>query len=523
MTIQQALPLPRRRRQPAQASSVAGALVLFGVLALLLGLLGAVGGWIAQLLALTLLVPAVLLAADYRIGLVLLVLLMPFANSRLMPQAGPLNPVNMLLAGVCLLYLLRVALTRMSSRRAPAPLPVGRELLLYYLLPVTLAVVVGTTHLSEIPQFYLVFNKMEAFGLSQYWVSLYLKSMLLVLCACIFGAAVMEYGKGLRFAVAMSVAAVLFVVAMLVLIAVTGISLDKLKDARSFLVQLGRHNNEAGVLLCTALGPMLFMHACVKHRVGRWSLAAAIALVIGGIVLTFSRGAFLGMLGILGMYVLRLRRLTTVLVVLTLVAVAAALAPAALYERLGAGLDEGPGSAAITSERDELTAGRVYTWKQLAPEVLRSPLWGRGMLSTQWSTHVKTSLYNANHPHNMYLEILMDMGLLGALAMFFFYRHVWRTFRWLGEDERLEPVMRGFFVGARAALLAMFIYGVSNGHYYPAPEQIFYWVAVGLAFGYARKLGGPLVEPHRRRFGGRRRVRVPPERILGPLPASRKA
>jgi O-antigen ligase len=501
---------------PHQTSrgAVIALLGLFGVLAVLLGLVGGVAGWIGMVLTLTLLVPAVLLSADYRLGLILLVVLMPYANSRFIPQLGPLSVVNMVLAGVCALYLLRMGLLKLAGR--PAPLPFDRELLLFYVLPVTMAAVIGTTHLGEIPPYFLVLAKIEHYGLKEYWISQYFKTMLLVLTACIMGAAVVEYGKGQRFAIALAVSAVLFVLAMMGLIALTGMSLDRLKDARSFLGLLGRHNNEAGVMLTTALGPMLFMQAHMRTRSGRIAMALAAGLVVCGVVLTFSRGAFLGMLGIIVAYVLHYRRIKTAVTVLALVVVGAAFAPAALYERLGRGLDDSV-RANINSESDELTAGRVYTWKQLAPEVLRSPVWGRGQLSTQWSNHVKTTWYNASHPHNMYLEILMDMGLLGAAAMFLFYRHIWRMFRRLGADPRVPEAMRGFFIGAWAGLLSMLIYGATNGHYYPAPEQIFYWVTVGLAYGYASWLkqqapGEPVAQAK-----PAPRWRVPPERILRPL------
>ncbi|MEW6706231.1 MAG: O-antigen ligase family protein [Pseudomonadota bacterium] len=512
-----------KRLVPAAPASAGPMVALFGglvLLALLIGLVGAIGGWIAQLLLLTLVVPMALLVSDYRIGLVLLIVLMPYANSRLIPQLGPLSIINLVLAGVCALYLLRMVLARMS--RKPAHLPVERELLLFYVLPVTMAAVVGTMHLGEIPQYFLVVSKIEKYGLKEYWISHYFKTMLLVLTACIMGAAVVEYGKGKRFAVALAVSAVLFVLAMMALIAISGMSLDRLKDARSFLSLLGRHNNEAGVLLTTALGPMLFMHAHLRHRIGRLALGTAVGLVIVGILLTFSRGAFLGLVAIIAMYVLHFRRVKTALTVLALLVVAAALAPAAVYERLGRGLDERAAGASLNSETDELTAGRVYTWKQLAPEVLRSPVWGRGQLSTQWSNHVKTTWYNANHPHNMYLEILMDMGLIGAVAMFLFYRHVWRTFRRLGRDERVPEAMRGFFIGASAGLLSMLVYGLSNGHYYPAPEQIFYWVTVGLAFGYAAWLRqqAPAAPAKVVPTTVARGWRVPADRILRPAPKS---
>ena len=503
-----------RSRTGLMVFSMAGLLLL----ALLIGVGGALFGWVGQVMLITLLVPAVLLSMDYRIGVVLLIVMMPFANSRLIPQLGPLSVVNMLLAGVCALYLLRWVLMRMAGKKAP--LPVSRELLLYYVLPVTLACVIGTFHLGEIPHHFLAANKLDKFSLADYWISQYFKTMLLVLVACVIGAAVVEYGKAMRFATALCVAAVGFVLAMVVLIGLTGVSLDRLKDSRSFLGLLGRHNNEAGVMLTGALGPMLFMQAYVRHGLARWALRLATGLVICGIVATFSRGAFLGMLAILLAYVLHFKRIKTVIVVLVLGVLGAVVAPSAVWDRLSLGMEESRGEV-VSSQTDELTAGRVYTWQKLAPEILRSPLWGRGELSTEWSNHVKTSFYSASHPHNMYLEILMDMGLMGAVAMFLFYRYIWRTYRWLGRDERVPLTMRGFFIGAWTSLLAMLIYGFSNGHYYPAPEQIFYWVSIGLAFGYAARLGKevPSAVPQSRRPRG---FKVPQERILGPRPAGWK-
>jgi O-antigen ligase len=504
--------------QRSSGARTAALLIACGFVAVLLGLLGAIGGWAIEAFALTLLVPVVLLLADYRLGLIMLTVLMPFAASPLLPKAGPLSVINLLLAGVCGMYLLRAVLGTMLHK--PLQLPLPRELLLYYVLPVTLACVVGTFHLREIPQHFLMVSKLDAYTLKDYWVSQYFKNMLLVLTACITGAAVVERGgKGLRFALAITVSAVLFVAAMVVLIGVTGMSLERLKDARSFLGMLGRHNNEAGVMLTTALGPMLFMQGYVKNAVGRWVLLVASAVVIGGIVLTFSRGAFLGLVAILLVYVMHFRRLKTAFIVVTLLVLAAAFAPPAVYERLGRGLESNRAVANLNSENEELTAGRIYTWEQLSGEVLRSPLWGRGQLSTIWSDHAKNSFYSASHPHNMYLEVLMDMGLLGAAAMFLFYRHVWRSFRRLAADPRLPGAMRGFFVGAWAGLLSMLIYGASNGHYYPAPEQVFFWVAVGLAFGYTKWLRSQPAAPVQVAEApatGRRAFRVPADRILQP-------
>lgn len=510
------------RAAPRTGSGAQAAVLLagFSLVAMLFAALGVLTGWLMQVFLLSLLLPLVLVVSDYRLGLILLTVLMPFASSPILPKAGPLSAINLLLVGVCGMFLLRMVLNRMLHK--PLSLPMPRELLLYYIVPVTLSCVIGSFYLGEIPPHYFLVNKFDSFGPREYWVSQYLKNMLLVLTACIVGAAVVERGgHGLRFASAVVASAVVFVLAMLALIAVSGVSLGFLAEARSFLGALGRHNNEAGVMLTTALGPILFMMGTTRHRGARFVLGASALLVIGGIVLTFSRGAFLGLLVILLAYVLHFRRLKTAFAVMTLAVVAAAFAPSEVYERLGRGLGEGSVQR-MSAEGDELTAGRVYTWSRLSGEVLRSPLWGRGQLSTQWSDHVKNSLYNASHPHNLYLEILMDMGILGAVAMFLFYRFVWRMFRTLSRDPRVPDAMRGFFLGAWAGMLSMFIYGVTNGHYYPAPEQIYFWMAVGLALGYVKWLRTqPEVTPLTPVAPRPGRFTLPPDRIL--LPGGRTA
>jgi O-antigen ligase len=137
---------------------------------------------------------------------------------------------------------------------------------------------------------------------------------------------------------------------------------------------------------------------------------------------------------------------------------------------------------------DEVTSGRIDIWRQLAPEVLRSPIFGRGLFSTQWSEYARTGGYWAAHPHNMYLGIAMDAGIVGVVVMFLFYRFVWRGFRRLGRDERLSPVMRGYFLGASAGLVGYLVFGLPNGFFHPSTDQLYLWVAIGLMVGYSAVL-----------------------------------
>lgn len=463
----------------------------FGLLAMLVGLVGAFFGWFAQLFLLSIAVPVVLMLVDYRLGLMLVVILMPYSLSKLIPKAGPLSLMNVLLLGVCLAFLLRWMLHRMAGKHIV--FPVGHALGWLYLLPLTIATLVGSLHVGEISQIFLAFSHQDSFDLKEYWVSLYFKATLMVMIACIFGAAVVERGEGLRFAVATVVSGVTFVLALVAVILGTGASLEDLKNARTLLEVLGSHNNEAGVMLLAPLAAALFMREFVTSRMARFALLMALLILVAGVALTFSRGAFAGLVVMLGFYVWHFKRLGLGLGVFTLAVAGLALAPNAIQERLMTGVGQGESIGEQLTGRvegDEFTAGRVWIWSQLSPEILRSPIIGRGLLSTQWSAAAKDGRYHGTHPHSLYLEVLMDLGFVGAVCIALFYVYIWKLFGKLAEDIRLVGATRGYFLGAKAGLLGMLVYGFSNGHYYPAHEQLFFWISVGLALGYQRYLAG---------------------------------
>ena len=473
------VPQTQHHSASAQGLGLAGV----ALLALLLAATTAIFDWDTQAIALTALVPAALMLYDYRIGLALLIFILPFENATILPKIGPLNALNVLILGVVLSFLLQVGMRKLTSR--PMAVLVPRTLFWYYVVPVTVALVVGTFHFKEIGRLYVLNTYSDGYTVVNYWVSHYFKHMLLVAVACVIASTVVEQRTGRRIIIMAGLAAMVFVVAQMIITAQSGLNAYQLQSSRSFLRILGRQNNEASVMLVTALGPMLFMRESVRSGALKLALTIAAILLIGAITLTGSRGGFVAMLAIVALYLLHYRRLRTAFFVVFLAVAGLALAPQAVQDRLLEGLVN-KRIESVGSRGDELTAGRVYVWKSLAPEVARSPLYGRGLISTQWSQYVRSGQFMANHPHNVYLEILMDAGVYGAICMFIFYRFVWRMFRRLGKDERLEPNVRAYFYGAGAGLIGMLVYGFTNGHWYPAAEQVFFWIAVGLAIGYTR-------------------------------------
>jgi O-antigen ligase len=201
-------------------------------------------------------------------------------------------------------------------------------------------------------------------------------------------------------------------------------------------------------------------------------------------VLTFSRGALLGFMAVNVLF-LAWRRSGRVLLAAALLALAAPLlVPEAVFERLGMGFGEGANA---------VSAGRLEgLWLPLLPAVLESPVLGHGLGSILWSEAMQvaavdpTRVIGATHPHNAYLEALLDMGIAGLGLVLAYYLHAYRGLRALGADAALEPPLAGFFQGAAAGLAALLAVAFFDSSLAPRAEQVYLWLAIGLMYGVRR-------------------------------------
>jgi O-antigen ligase len=471
------------------------------LLALLLGLAGAMFGGDVQVKLVLLLIPAVVFIFNQPLGLLLFMFVAPYNGGTIIPRMAQ----NLVFFGIAAIFFARLGLRLAAGK--PLQLPFPREILLYVLL-VSAAVAIGYTHIGEMTMGYKVRTGLTSYGFKEYVLGLYAKQMTLVVMAGIIAwLTVRNEGKSGWVVAGALASGVVFVMAMLAVLGSSGFSFDQLRTSRSIFVSLGRQSNNAGGLLFILFACSLFMWELTRGGL-RVLLFGTTILLMGGVLLTASRGAILALLVVLVLYAAEFRRIRTVFAVFTIAAIGFAFAPDAVHDRMLQGLDTRYSiSSVVSGQGDEITSGRADIWRQLAPEILKSPLFGRGLLSTQWSDFSRFGGYWATHPHSMYLGILMDAGLVGAIVMFLFYRFVWRTFRALGKDDRLSPAMRGYFLGASAALVAYLVFGIPNGYWHPSPDQTFLWVAIGLGVGYraylATQAPAPTVVRAARRAAGR--------------------
>jgi O-antigen ligase len=434
--------------------------------------------WVALSLA-----GCVAILIDYRLGALLLILLLPISATALFPHSlmkiTGLNPINLLVAGTLGAYLLRGRLDH------PAPLVPGPVAWLY-ILPIVLAGLLGATHVDQIyPPFFeeeiVLFNDWKGYLRNEL-----VKPMLTVLAGLLVGAAVVKARKPEPFVVALVSGVCLLAFAMFGFIIAAGIGLDALSSssARRFFVDMGMHANTLGRIFVTAYALLLFSWWESKDPRASLALFAVLGIVSLCILLTFSRSAFLGFFLVNALFLMWKFNMKKLGLAVLGVALAAVLAPEALYRRITYGWDR---------DQNTISAGRIEgIWQPLLPETLKSPLWGNGLDSTMWSAPMNNGAMEfVGHPHNAYLEALLDMGLIGLALLLLFYWHVWKGFRALGSNPYLTPVMRGFFQGACAALVAFAVACMTGGSLRPAEENMLLWIAIGMMYGLlARKPAG---------------------------------
>ncbi len=463
---------PRSR----EAAVLAG-LVVFG---LFWGALVAVGGLGAALLCVSM-IAGLYCLFDFRAGVTLLIIIMPISSSVLFPHAmfglTGLNPLNLLLAITLAVYLM----SQIGHGALEGLVP--RPLLWLYIVPFVFGGLMGMRHVHEIPNLFHATDMIFFDTPASYLRDMVMKPLNLVLYAILVGAAVGRSKQPEKFVTPMFLSVFAMAALAITFVVSSGVGLSQLAGtySRQFFSQLGMHANDLGRLYAVAYALLLFVWDRCDRLALKAVLLAAMGLVTLALLLTFSRGAFLGFIIVNLIYLFSRRSVKTLVLATVLIPVGLAFAPGAIWSRLQMGVDKG---------LDEITAGRLDDiWIPILPEVLQSPPWGNGLGAVMWSRAMRfEEMFFVTHPHNAYLQAYLDLGAIGALLLIAFWVHSWWSFRGLAHDRRITPELQGFFEGAAAGVVSFLVAGIAGSSLMPVPEQSFLWLALGVMWGVKRHL-----------------------------------
>ena len=428
---------------------------------------------------------------DPRRGLIALSVLVPLSASTRMPHqlldVPGLNPLNLtMLATLAGLFLLMV----FPGTRRPltlARLPVPLALLVLMVLPMVLAAAHGSLSVGLIPATFRRLVDISFSDAAGYLRDVLVGPLLTVFAGLLLGL-VLRVDGPVSESRAYLYAPLVGVCALAVLFLVNAFaSLGSLwamadQDARNALAAAaGMHPNEISLMFNCGLAWALFTArgAPLRRRVALWAVGALMSVAS---LFTFSRGGFIGMLIVLIAYTLEMRRFMWIVAASAVLAVGALCLPEAVIERLTTGLAQ--------SDLNAVSGGRVtQIWPLLLPVIGDHWLLGSGMESILWSPPVTGGALVVTQPHNAYLGLLLDYGVIGAVMILSFHIWCWLDLRRLAtriEGGALGGVDRAWaqFVRATSVMLpVLMVQAVTDNRLTPTPSQTLMWLAIGLAFG----------------------------------------
>jgi hypothetical protein len=433
---------------------------------------------------------------DYRIGVVLLTVLMPLSRSTLFPHqmlgVTGLNPFNLLLLATLAACLLRPGAARLAGF-------VPGKLLWLYVVPIIVAGMIGARHVGDIAPLLLAAEDPLSFDSPVGYIrDLVVKPLMMVLYALLLAAAIRDSREPQRFLAPVLVSVCVMSLLLLLFFVLTGASIYTLAGTytRSFLEPLGLHANDLGRLYAVAFALLLFTWARARDPQFRLWLFATMGLSVVALLLTFSRGAFIGLVVVSLLFLATRRSFKMLLLGLGAIAVSMPLLPGAFYYRVTMGLASG--------DLDFISAGRIdEIWLPLMANIASVPPWGNGLSSILWAEPMRAGLMlPVTHPHNAFLGAYLDLGAIGlVLVLAYFWliaRELWR----LQRDPALSPEMAGFFEGAAVGLVAFLIVGMAGSSLTPVVEQYYLWVAIGFLYGFRRRQGNAPAPATRTRVAG---------------------
>ena len=255
--------------------------------------------------------------------------------------------------------------------------------------------------------------------------------------------------------------------------------------------EIGYHRVNLSVMLAGAAWAILATRGLARGFAIRTLIVAAALTVTYGQALTGGRAGYATWIGV-GL-VLGLVRWRRYLIVLPLVVASIlALVPAA-RERMLQGFtpDTRDTSTAVAGRgRDPdapdeytITAGRTLIWPYVVDKIMEAPLLGYGREAMQRTGLASFLLEELGesfpHPHNAYLQWLLDNGLVGFLLTMPFYGMVLIQSFSLFRDFR-SPVFMAAGGASLALVLALLFGAVGSQTFYPREGAVGMWAAIGL-------------------------------------------
>ena len=266
---------------------------------------------------------------------------------------------------------------------------------------------------------------------------------------------------------------------------------DELNERAIKLVRrVGWHRVNLSMMLGGASWAAFAAHVLPRRSSAKLGLLLLAMLLLFAQSLTGGRAGY-GTWAAVGLVLCTLRWRRYLLAVPIAVALVLLVVPGA-GERLAQGFtretQDGRSSKIEAAEGDvdayTITAGRNLTWPLVIEKIKESPWTGWGKLA-MWRTGLTYSIYMEYggelfpHPHNAYLELLLDNGIVGFVPVILLFSVMLKRSMSLLLDGRSQVFVA--IGGATTALiLALLVASIGSQTFYPREGAVGMWCAIGL-------------------------------------------
>lgn len=258
---------------------------------------------------------------------------------------------------------------------------------------------------------------------------------------------------------------------------------DQLSARASKLIQneIGYNRVTLSIMLAGASWAIVASIPFLEKRYHKFIALGCAGLVVVGQALTAGRTGYVAW-GAVGIFLclIKWRRVLPLIPVVGLILIS--FVPA-VRERMLSGVATQEGVVVASTDDYEMTSGRTLIWPFVIEKIKESPLFGHGklgMIRTGLSKYLEEEHNELfAHPHNAYMEALLDNGIVGFVVIVPFYLLLLKRSLsvFLRADDPIANVTGGI---ASALLLALLIGALGGQTFYPREGSVAMWAAIGL-------------------------------------------
>jgi O-antigen ligase len=145
-----------------------------------------------------------------------------------------------------------------------------------------------------------------------------------------------------------------------------------------------------------------------------------------------------------------------------------------------------------TRDRGKISAGRIdQIWLPLIEEYSHSPkklLFGNGRFAIVSSDAVSRGIAADHmHPHNMYLEQMLDAGLIGLAVFMSFFILLFKKMLYFFNNIESSK-LNEYYYAIIVSMISFFIAGLTGRSLFPGGKSCFFWIVVSLSIVIIRIL-----------------------------------